>query len=151
MKSMGFRMHLVVLGLIMTALVASEATAQRGGFGRMGGRGQNSAMMEQMRAISTFPVDRIWYVLSIRMETTDEQVLALRDVVKEASSQKQALVEQAGKSEDWEWLREQLEENEKQFKENLKGVLSSDEIRAFEKLVEESSPMGRRGSGRSRR
>lgn len=151
MRYMGFRLHLVVLGLIMTALVAGDANAQRGGFGRMGGRGQNSAMMEQMRAVSTFPVDRMWYVLSIRMETTDEQVLQLRAVVKEASSQKQALVEQAGKSEDWEWLREQLEENEKQFKENLKGMLSSDEIKAFEKLVEESSTMGRRGSGRSRR
>ena len=135
----------------MTALVASDATAQRGGFGRMGGRGQNSEMMEQMRAVSTFPVDRIWYVLSIRMDTTDEQVLQLRAVVKEASTQKAALLEQAQKTEDWEWLREQLEGNEKQFKENLKGMLSSDSMKEFEKLVEESSQMGRRGSGRSRR
>lgn len=152
MRSIVIRPHLLVLGLIMTALVASDATAQRGGFGgRMGGRGQNSAMMEQMRAVSTFPVDRIWYVLSIRMDTTDEQVLQLRAVVKEASAQKAALLEQAQKTEDWEWLREQLEGNEKQFKENLKGMLSSDSMKEFEKLVEETSQMGRRGFGRSRR
>ena len=151
MRSFVFRPHLLVLGLIMTALVASDAAAQRGGFGRMGGRGQNSAMMEQMRAVSTFPVDRIWYVLSIRMDTTDEQVLQLRAVMKEASTQKAALLEQAQKTEDWEWLREQLEGNEKQFKENLKGMLSSDSMKEFEKLVDESSQMGRRGSGRSRR
>ena len=151
MRSIAFRPHLLVLGLIMTALVASDATAQRGGFGRMGGRGQNSAMLEQMRAVSTFPVERIWYVLSIRMDSTDDQVLQLRSAVKEASAQKAALVEQAQKTEDWEWLREQLEGNEKQFKENLKGMLSSDTMKEFEKLVEESSQMGRGGSGRSRR
>ncbi len=148
---MRYRLHLAVLGLIMIAFIANDAAAQRGGFGRQGGRGQNSAMLEQMRAVSTFPIDRIWHVLSIRMDTTDEQVLQLRSVVKEASSQKAALVEQATKSEDWNWLREQLEANEKRFQEKLKGMLSSDEMKTFSKLVEEASQMGRGGSGRSRR
>ena len=147
---MRFRLYLLVLGLIMTALVANDAAAQRGGFGR-GGRGQNTAMMERMRAVTTFPVDRIWHILSIRMDTTDAQVLQLRAVVKEASSQKDALVEQATKSEDWNWLREQLEANEKQFKEKLKGTLSADEIKAFEKLVEEASALVPGRQGRSRR
>ena len=151
---MKYRLHLVVIGLIMMAFIASDTAAQRGGFGRGGGRGQpgqNSAMMERMRAVSTFPVDRIWHVLSIRMDTTDEQVLKLRSVVKEASSQKVALVEQATKTEDWNGLREQLEANEKQFKENLKGMLSADEIKAFEKLSEETSRMAPGRSGRPRR
>ena len=148
---MKYRLHLAILGLIMTAFIANDAVAQRGGFGRGGGRGQNSDMMERMRAVTTFPVDRIWHVLSIRMDTTDDQVLQLRAVVKEASSQKIALVEQATKSEDWSWLREQLEANEKQFKENLKGMLSTDEIKAFEQLVEEASSMVPGRLGRSRR
>ena len=148
---MKFRLHLAVIGLMMIAYVANDAAAQRGGFGRAGGRGQNSAMMEQMRAMNTFRVDQIWHVLSIRMETTDDQVLQLRAMVKEASTQKDALLEQARKTEDWNWLREQLEENEKQFKTNLKGVLSSDAMKTFDKLVEEASQMGRGGSGRPRR
>ena len=148
---MRYYLHLVVLGLIITAFIAGDAAAQRRGSGRMGGRGQNSAMMEQMRALSTFPVDRIWHVLSIRMDTTDEQVLQLRAVVKEISTQKEALVEQATKTEDWNWLREQLEESEKKFKENLKGMLSSDAMKTYEKLVQESSRMGQGGSGRNRR
>lgn len=148
---MRYRFHLAVFCLIMTALVANDADAQRGGFGRGGGRGQNSAMMEQMRAVSTFPVSRIWHVLSIRMETTDEQVLQLRTVVKEASAQKAALTEQAAKSEDWNWLREQLEANEKQFKEHLKGMLSADEIETLEKLSEEVSRMAPGRSARFRR
>ncbi len=148
---MRYRLHLAILVLIMTAFIANDAAAQRGGFGRGGGRGQNSAMMERMRAVTTFPVDRIWHILSIRMETNDEQVLQLRAVVKEASSQKDALVEQATKTEDWNWLREQLEANEKQFKENLKGTLSGDEIKAFEKLVEETSVLAPGRQGRSRR
>ena len=148
---MKLRLHLVLLGLIMTALVANDAAAQRGGFGRGGGRGQNSAMMERLQAVSTFPIDRIWHVLSIRMDTTDEQVLQLRPVLKEASTQKAALMEQAGKSEDWSWLREQLEANEKQFKEHLKGMLSADEIKTFEKLVEEIARMGQGRQGRFRR
>jgi len=148
---MKYRLHLAILGLILTAFVVNDAAAQRGGFGRGGGRGQNSDMMERVRAVSTFPVDRIWHVLSIRMDTTDEQVLQLRAVVKEASSQKIALVEQATKSEDWSWLREQLEANEKQFKENLKGMLSADEIKTFDKLVEEASNLMPDRPGRSRR
>lgn len=148
---MRYRLHLAILGLIMTAFVANDVTAQRGGFGRGGGRGQNNAMIERMRAVSTFPVDRIWHVLSIRMDTTDAQVLQLRAVVKEASSQKTALVEQATKTEDWNWLREQLEANEKQFKENLKGMLSADEIKTFEQLVEEASVLAPGRQGRSRR
>ena len=148
---MRYRLHLALIGLVMITFTASEATAQRGGFGRMGGRGQNSAMMEQMRAVSTFPVDRIWHVLSIRMDTTDEQVLQLRAVVKEASTQKKALVEQATKTGDWNWLREQLEGNEKQFKENLKGMLSADDFKAFEKLAEEASRIAPGRPGRSRR
>ena len=145
---MKYRLHLVLLGLVMIAWIASDADAQRRGLGRMGGRGQNSAMMEQMRAVSTFPVARIWHVLSIRMDTTDEQVLQLRAVVKEASTQKEALVEQATKAGDWSWLREQLEESEKRFRENLKGMLSADDFEAFEKLEEEAS---RIAPGRSRR
>lgn len=148
---MKYRLHLAILGLILTAFVVNDAAAQRGGFGRGGGRGQNSAMMERMQAITTFPIDRIWHVLSIRMDTTDEQVLQLRAVVKEASSQKVALVEQATKSEDWTWLREQLEAKEKQFKENLKGKLSADEIKTFEQLVEEVSSLVPGRQGRSRR
>ncbi len=148
---MKYRLHLALLGLVMIAYTASEADAQRRGFGRMGGRGQNSAMMEQMQAVSTFPVTQIWHVLSIRMDTTDEQVLQLRAVVKEASTQKEALVEQARKSGDWNWLREQLEGNEKKFKENLKGMLSADEFKAFEKLAEEASRIAPGRSGRSRR
>ena len=148
---MRYRLHLAILGLIMTAFIANDVAAQRGGFGRMGSRGQNNAMMERVRAVSTFPVDRIWHVLSIRMDTTDEQVLQLRAVVKEASSQKVALVEQATKTEDWNWLREQLEANEKQFKENLKGMLSADEIKTFEQLVEEASRMVPGRQGRARR
>ncbi len=148
---MRYRLHLAVLGLIITAFIANEAIAQRGGFGRGGGRGQNSAMMERMRAVTTFPVDRFWHVLSIRMETTDDQVLQLRAVVKEASSQKEALVAQATKTEDWSWLREQLEENEKQFKEKLKATLSADDIKTLEKMVEETSRMMPGRSGRSRR
>ena len=149
---MRYRLHLAVLGLIMTAFIANDADAQRrGGFGRGGGRGPDSAMMERVRAVSTFPIDRIWHVLSIRMETSDEQVLQLRSIVKEASSQKDALVEQAGKSEDWNWLREQLEENEKRFNESLKGMLSADEIKTFEKLSEEASRLLPGRSGRFRR
>ncbi|MDE2845517.1 MAG: hypothetical protein OXO51_02290 [Gemmatimonadota bacterium] len=148
---MRYRLHLAILGLIMTAFVVNDAAAQRGGFGRGGGRGLNNAMMERMRAVTTFPVDRIWHVLSIRMDTTDEQVLQLRSVVKEASSQKAALVEQAMKSEDWNWLREQLEANEKQFKENLKGMLSADEFKAFEQLAEEASSLMPDRQGRPRR
>ncbi|MCY3774161.1 MAG: hypothetical protein OXG98_19325 [Gemmatimonadetes bacterium] len=148
---MKYRLHLTVLGLIVTAFIASDAVAQRGGFGRGGGRGQNSAMMERMQAVSTFPVDRIWHVLSIRMDTTDEQVLQLRAVVKEASSQKEALVAQATKTGDWSWLREQLEANENQFKEKLKGTLSADDIKTLEKMVEEASRMMPGRSGRSRR
>ena len=148
---MRYRLHLAIIGLIMTAFIIDDAAAQRGGFGRGGGRGQNTAMMERMRAVTTFPVDRIWHILSIRMETTDAQVLQLRAVVKEASSQKDALVEQATKTEDWNWLREQLEANEKQFKEKLKGTLSADEIKAFEKLVEEASALAPGRQGRSRR
>lgn len=148
---MKYRLHLAILGLIMTAFIANDAFAQRGGFGRGGGRGQNSDMMERVRAVSTFPVDRIWHVLSIRMDTTDQQVLQLRAVVKEASSQKVALVEQARNTEDWNWLREQLEANEKQFKENLKGMLSADEIKVFEQLVEETSRMVPDRQRRSRR
>ena len=148
---MRYRLHLAILGLIMTAFVVNDAAAQRGGFGRGGGRGQNNAMMERMRAVSTFPVDRIWHVLSIRMDTTDEQVLQLRAVVKEASTQKVALVEQATKSEDWTWLREQLEANEKQFKENLKGMLSADEIKTFEQLLAEASNLMPDRQGRPRR
>ncbi len=151
------RFYMVVLALIMTVFVANEAAAQRGGFGRPGGpggpggRGQNNEMMERMRAVSTFPVDRIWHVLSIRMDTTDEQVLQLRAVVKEASSQKDALLVQAGKSEDWEWLREQLEETEKRFDENLKGMLSPDAMKTFDKLVEETSQMAPGGFGKFKR
>lgn len=145
---MKYRLHLAILGLIMTAFIVNDADAQRRGLGRMGGRGQNSAMMEQMRAVSTFPVAQIWHALSIRMDTTDDQVLQLRAVVKEASSQKVALVEQATKTEDWSWLREQLEEREKQFKESLKGMLSADDFKAFEKLVEEASSIA---PGRTRR
>lgn len=115
---MRYRLHLAIIGLIMTAFIIDDAAAQRGGFGRGGGRGQNTAMMERMRAVTTFPVDRIWHVLSIRMETTDAQVLQLRAVVKEASSQKDALVEQATKTEDWNWLREQLEANESSSRRN---------------------------------
>lgn len=148
---MKFRLHLAVLGLIITAFVAHDAVAQRGGFGRGGGRGQNSAMMERMQSVSTFPVDRIWHVLSIRMDTTDEQVLQLRAVVKEASSQKEALVAQATKTEDWSWLREQLEANEKQFREKLKSTLSADDIKTLDKMVEETSRMMPGRSGRSRR
>ena len=148
---MRYRLHLAILGLILTAFIANDAAAQRGGFGRGGGRGLNSAMMERMRAVTTFPVDRIWHVLSIRMDTTDEQVLQLRAVVKEASTQKIALVEQATKSEDWNWLREQLEANEKQFKENLKGMLSADEFKAFEQLLAEASSLMPDRQGRSRR
>lgn len=148
---MKYRLHLAVIGLLMIAYIANDAAAQRGGFGRMGGRGQNSAMLEQMQAMNTFRVDQIWHVLSIRMDTTDDQVLQLRAMVKEASTQKDALLEQARKSEDWKWLREQLEENEKQFKTNLKGVLSSDAMKTFDKLVEEASQMGRGGFGRPRR
>lgn len=152
---MRYRLHLAVLGLIMTAFIVNDADAQRrGGFGRGGGRGQSgpdSAMMERMRAVSTFPVDRIWHVLSIRMDTTDEQVLQLRAVFKEASSQKEALVAQATKTEDWSWLREQLEANEKQFKEKLKGMLSADDIKTLEKMVEEASLMMPGRSGRFRR
>ena len=148
---MKYRLHLAVIGLMMITCIANDAAAQRGGFGRAGGRGQNSAMLEQMQAMNTFRVDQIWHVLSIRMETTDDQVLQLRAMVKEASTQKDALLEQARKSEDWKWLREQLEENEKQFKTNLKGVLSSDAMKTFDKLVEEASQMGRGGSGRFRR
>lgn len=148
---MRYRLHLAVLGLIITAFIANEAVAQRGGFGRGGGRGQNSAMMERMQAVSTFPVDRFWHILSIRMETTDEQVLQLRAVVKEASSQKEALVAQATKTEDWSWLREQLEENEKQFKEKLKATLSADDIKTLDKMAEETSRMMPGRSGRSRR
>ena len=148
---MRYFLHLAILGLIMTAFIANDAVAQRGGFGRGGGRGQNSDMMERVRAVSTFPVDRIWHVLSIRMDTTDQQVLQLRAVVKEASTQKIALVEQAAKTEDWNWLREQLEANEKQFKENLKGMLSADEIKAFEQLVEDASRMVPDRQRRSRR
>ena len=148
---MKYRLHLAVIGLMMIAYIANDAAAQRGGFGRAGGRGQNSAMMEQMQAMNTFRVDQIWHVLSIRMDTTDEQVLQLRAMVKEASTQKDALLEQARKTEDWKWLREQLEENEKQFKTNLKGVLSSDAMETFDRLVEEASQMGRGGSGRFRR
>ncbi len=148
---MRYRLHLAILGLILTAFIVNDAAAQRGGFGRGGGRGQNNDMMERVRAVSTFPVDRIWHVLSIRMDTTDQQVLQLRAVVKEASSQKVALVGQATKTEDWNWLREQLEANEKQFKENLKGMLSADEIKAFEQLVEEASRMVPDRQRRSRR
>ncbi|MCY3554201.1 MAG: hypothetical protein OXH56_02655 [Gemmatimonadetes bacterium] len=148
---MRYRFHLAVLGLIMTAFIANDVAAQRGGFGRGGGRGQNNEMMERVRAVSTFPVDRIWHVLSIRMDTTDQQVLQLRAVVKEASSQKVALVEQATKTEDWNWLREQLEANEKQFMENLKGMLSTDEIKTLEQLVEEASRLVPGMQGRSRR
>lgn len=148
---MRYRLHLAILGLIMTAFVVNDAAAQRGGFGRGGGRGLNNAMMERMRAVTTFPVDRIWHVLSIRMDTTDEQVLRLRAVVKEASTQKAALVEQAMKSEDWNWLREQLEANEKQFKENLRGMLSADEFKTFEQLAEEASSLMPDRQGRSRR
>lgn len=151
MRYLKSRLYLVALGLIMTAFIANDAAAQRGGFGRWGGRGQNSAMMERMRSVSTFPVDRIWHILSIRMDTTDEQVLQLRAVVKEASSQKDALVEQAGKTEDWNWLREQLETHEKHFKEKLKGTLSADEIKVFEKLVEAASVLAPGRQGRSRR
>lgn len=152
---MKYRLNLILLGLIMAAFIAADADAQRrGGFGRGGGRGQsgqNSAMIEQMRAMSTFPVARIWHVLSVRMDTTDEQVLQLRAVVKEASTQKEALVEQATKSGDWSWLSEQLEESEKRFNESLKGMLSSDAMKTYEKLVAESSEMGRGRSGRLRR
>lgn len=148
---MKYRLYLAILGLIMTAFIANDVAAQRGGFGRGGGRGQNSDMMERVRAVSTFPVDRIWHVLSIRMDTTDQQVLQLRAVVKEASSQKVALVEQATKTEDWSWLREQLEANEKQFKENLKGMLSADEIKTFEQMIEEGSRMVPDRQRRSRR
>ena len=148
---MKYRIYLAVIGLMMMAYIANDAVAQRGGFGRAGGRGQNSAMMEQMRAMNTFRVDQIWHVLSIRMDTTDEQVLQLRALVKEASTQKDALLEQARKTEDWNWLREQLEGNEKQFNTNLKGVLSPEAMKTFDKLVEEASRMGRGGSGRSRR
>ena len=148
---MKYRFHLAVLALIMTAFIVNDVAAQRGGFGRGGGRGQNSALMERMQAVNTFPVDRIWHVLSIRMDTTDEQVLQLRAAVKEASSQKEALVEQATKTEDWSGLREQLEGHEKQFKEHLKGMLSTDEIKTLDKLVEETSRMGQGRQGRSRR
>ena len=75
----------------------------------------------------------------------------MRAVVKEASSQKEALVAQATKTEDWNWLREQLEENEKQFKEKLKAALSSDDIKTLEKMAEETSRMMPGRSGRSRR
>ncbi len=149
---MKYRLHLAVLVLAMAAFVANDVDAQRrGGFGRGGGRGlsgQNSAMLERMRAVTTFPIDRLWHVLSIRMDMTDEQVLQLRATVKEASSQKAALVEQATKSEDWNWLREQLEENEKRFNESLKGMLASDTIKTYEKLVEEAARTVRGGSGR---
>ena len=148
---MKYRLHLAVIGLIMIAYIANDATAQRRGFGRAGGRGQNSAMLEQIQAMNTFRVDLIWYVLSLRMDTTDEQVLQLRALAKEASTQKDALLEQARKTEDWNWLREQLQENEKQFKTDLKGVLPSDTMKTFDKLVEEVSQMGRGGSGRFRR
>ena len=148
---MKYRLHLAVIGLIMIAYVANDATAQRRGFGRLGGRGQNSAMLEQIQAMNTFRVDLIWYVLSLRMDTTDEQVLQLRALAKEASTQKDALLVQARKTEDWNWLREQLEEKEKQFKTDLKGVLPSDVMKTFDKLVEEASQMGRDGAGRFRR
>ncbi len=148
---MKYRLNLVVLALIMTAFVVNDATAQRGGFGRSGGRGQNSAMMERMRAVNTFPVARVWHVLSIQMETADEQVLKLRAVVKEATAQKEALVEQAEKSEDWDWLREQLEESQKRFEKNLQSLLSPDEMKTFSKLSEEASQMRSGGFGRFRR
>ena len=99
----------------------------------------------------SFPVDRIWHVLSIRMDTTDEQVLKLRAFAKEASTRKDLLMEQAEKSEDWSWLRDQLNETSKQFKENLNGVLSAEEMKTFEKLAEEAEQMPGGGFGRFRR
>ena len=143
-------MYSVVPCLVLAVWIANDATAQRGGFGRMGGRGPNSDMMERMQAVSTFPVDRIWHVLSIRMDTTDEQVLKLRAFAKEASTQKDLLMEQAEKSEDWSWLRDRLNETSKQFKENLNGVLSAEEMKTFEKLAEEAEQMPG-GFGRFRR
>ena len=85
------------------------------------------------------------------MDTTDEQVLKLRAFAKEASSQKDALMERAKKSEDWSWLRDQLNETSKQFKENLIGILSAEEMKTFEKLAAEAERMPGGGFGRFRR
>ena len=85
------------------------------------------------------------------METTDEKVLKLRALAKEASSQKDALMERAKKSEDWSWLRDQLNETSKQFKENLNGILSAEEMKTFEKLAAEAEQMPGGGFGRFRR
>ncbi len=148
---MKYSVSTLVLCLLVVAWISGDAIAQRGGMGRFGGRGPNSDMMERMQAVNTFPVDRIWHVLSIRMDTTDEQVLKLRAFAKEATSQKDALLEQAEKSEDWSWLRDQLNETSKQFRENLKGILSAEEMKTFEKLAEEAERMPGGGFGRFRR
>jgi len=154
---MKYRMVGLICGLVVMLMVTNETFAQRVGAGRGGsggGRrgGPGPAMMGRMNALRTFDIEMIWHDLSIRMDTPGAQLMSLRIFVKNATAQKQALIEQAEKSEDWGWLKDQLENSHKQLAKELMDILSDEDMKTYEKLVKER---GKRASaemiGRFRR
>ena len=154
---MKYRMVGVICGLVMMLMVTNETFAQRGGGGGRGGSGggrrggPDPAMMERMNALRTFEIEMIWHDLSIRMDTPGAQLMSLRILVKNATAQKQALIEQAEKSEDWGWLKDQLENSHKQLDKDLMDILSDEYMKTYEKLVKEREKRASEMIGRFRR
>jgi hypothetical protein len=150
---MRYRLMAVAFGVVLMLVGTNEAIAQRGGFGGGGGRrgGPDPAMMERMNALRTFEIEMIWHDLSIRMDTPDTQLLGLRTLVKNASTQKRAMIELAEKSKDWGWVKDQLENSHKQFDKDLKSILSEADMKRYEKLVKEREERASEMMGRFRR
>ena len=154
---MKYRMVGVICGLVMMLMVTNETFAQRGGGGGRGGSGDgrrggpDPAMMERMNALRSFEIEMIWHDLSIRMDTPGAQLMSLRILVKNATAQKQALIKQAEKSEDWGWLKDQLENSHKQLDKDLMDILSDEDMKTYEKLVKEREKRASEMIGRFRR
>lgn len=148
---MRYLVYVFVLFIVLSHWNVGDANAQRNRSGRFGGSYQEKEIVERMQAVNTFRVERIWYYLGIRMDTTDEQVLQLRIVLKEILSKRDKLFEQAEITEDWGWLRVRLEASQEQFKGALTGILSSEEMKTLETLQKEGELRRRRSPRRFRR
>lgn len=122
--------------LLLTAM--ADAMAQRpGGLGGPGRPGPDPAMMGRMMALRAFDIETIWLDLTFRMDVNDDQIARIRSILQPMWKDREKLVADAQKTNDWEWLQDQLKPMKTRFEEKLKTVLTDDQQKEYTRLEQE--------------
>lgn len=134
---------LSLLTLFVVGLSVPDAWAQRpggpGGPGGFGGPGRQGVAINpaRMMALRAFDIETIWTDLSFRITLSDVQLASLRSTLQPMWKNREQLMADAQKTNDWEWLQDQLKPMKAKFEEKLKTVLTEDQQKEYTRLEQE--------------